>query len=312
MGIKMSVLSTLYHQLQYPSIMVLLVVVVSSKIVFAAPKPPGNLTVDGNNALNSNECLNMNPNWLFCSGFEEGNKDIWDNLVKPIPDELVLLMVEPGPLNVVNNHVARFRVPAGRGGTGLVKLLPQQYDRVYARWYMKWENGYDFTAPNHGGGLHAGSRWNLGRSGNRPAGDDWFSAWLEPITSIPKLNAYVYYRGMYMDCTNPNGSCWGDHFPRIEQQLTNSNPELNAGTWYCIEMMMDAGTPVASGENADGRLNFWINNQEIGSWNNMWFRTTSDLKISLLWLSLFHHGEHSVEGIYYDNAVVSTQRIGCM
>jgi hypothetical protein len=35
------------------------------------------------------------------------------------------------------------------------------------------------------------------------------------------------------------------------------------------------------------------------------------LKIGLLWLSLFHHGDHSVEGVMLDDVVVSTSRIGC-
>ena len=50
---------------------------------------------------------------------------------------------------------------------------------------------------------------------------------------------------------------------------------------------------------------------EIGPWDDLWFRTTEDLKISILWLSLFHHTDHSVEGIYLDNVVVSTSLIGC-
>jgi hypothetical protein len=39
-------------------------------------------------------------------------------------------------------------------------------------------------------------------------------------------------------------------------------------------------------------------------------RTTPDLKITTLWINLWHHGDHSVEGILVDEVVVSTKRIG--
>ena len=61
------------------------------------------------------ECARMQTAWVFCSGFEEGNKDIWDDY-DDNPDETNLLMEDPGPLDLAGNHVMRLRVPAGRGG----------------------------------------------------------------------------------------------------------------------------------------------------------------------------------------------------
>jgi hypothetical protein len=269
-----------------------------------------------------NECDAMQPAWVFCSGFEEGSKDIWDDY-DGNPDETNLLMEDPGPFGNPGNHVMRLRVPPGRGGADLVKVLPGTYDRAYARWYVLWEPGYDFNAPNHGGGLHAGSRDLLGRSDYRPEGDDWFGAWIEPMTDLHVLNAYSYYRGMYMDCADPYGSCWGDHFPcmidegevyceKPQHRETVMPPVLEAGRWYCIEMMMDGGTPVTEETGADGRLDFWVDGLEIGPWTDLWLRTTPNLMIGILWLSLFHHEEHSVEGQMLDNVVVSTERIGCL
>jgi len=256
---------------------------------------------------------------VFTSGFEEGNKSIWDDS-DPNPDSTNLLIEDPGPFNKEGNHVMRLRVPPGRGGADLVKVLPASYDKLYARWYMMWEPGYDFNARNHGGGLHAGDRNNLGRSNYQPLGNDWFSTWIEPAES--KLNLYTYYRGMYMDCSNPQGQCWGDHFPcwfdegehfcdKPEHRETIMPPVMENGRWYCIEIMLDAGTPVQSDSEADGVANFWIDGIEYGPFRHLWLRTTSDLKISILWLSLFHHSEHSVEGILLDEVVVSTEKIGC-
>lgn len=125
-----------------------------------------------------------------------------------------------------------------------------------------------------------------------------------------------------MDCADPNGSCWGDFLPcmadegnnyctKQEHRETELPPSLETGEWYCVETMIDAGTPVSQAANADGVLNFWVNGIEIGPWNDLWFRTVPELKLNLLWINLFHHGEHSVEGVMYDDVVVSTSRIGC-
>jgi len=260
------------------------------------------------------------PGVVFCSEFEEGDFSIWDDF-DGNPSPWNLLVQDPGPVPTTGNHVARLRVPDGRGTTDLVKVLPARYDRLYARWYQQWEPGYDFSVAVHGGGLHAGDRGKLGHSGDRPAGDDWFSAWLEPWYG--PLRLYTYYRGMYQDCVNPAGSCWGDDFPcfRDEGQAyctdpwhreTIMPPTMQTGRWYCLEMMMDGGTPVTSGANADGQMNFWIDGTAYGPWNDLWFRTTPNLKLEILWLSLFHHDAHSVEGIMLDNVVVSTDPIGCL
>ncbi len=276
--------------------------------------------VQGLKDLPVDECASMRPEWIFCSCFEEGNLDVWDDY-DGNPPETNLLMEEPGPLNQTGNHVVRLRVPPGRGVADLVKVLPGSYDRLYARWYVKWEPGYDFNAKSHGSGLFAGDRNLMGRSGYRPDGTDWFISTLEARHTTHRMAAYTYYRGMYQDCADPEGACWGDDFPCTEDEgevycekpqhrETVLPPVLAADRWYCIEMMLDAGTPVDRDEDADGILNWWIDGVAMGPWNDLWFRTTADLKLSILWLSLFHHEDHSVEGMMIDNVVVSTSRIG--
>ncbi|MBW2528812.1 MAG: hypothetical protein JRI23_31845 [Deltaproteobacteria bacterium] len=267
------------------------------------------------------ECDAQAPEWVFCSDFEEGDKTIWDDY-DGNPDETNLLMEDAGPFSLSGNHVMRLRVPAGRGGADLVKVLDAAYDRLFARWYVKYEPGFDFTAPNHGGGLHAGARNLLGRSDYRPQGDDWYSSWIEHTTDSNTHYAYTYYRGMYQDCVDPSGSCWGDHFPctvdegqtfceKAQHRETVMPPTLQTDRWYCIEMMMDGGTATSSESAADGQLDFWVDEVQIGPWTDLWFRTDANLKLEILWLSLFHHGDHSVEGLMLDNVVVSTERIRC-
>ncbi|TAL67367.1 MAG: T9SS type A sorting domain-containing protein [Bacteroidetes bacterium] len=258
---------------------------------------------------------------VFTSGFEEGNKDIWDDY-DDNADSTNLIMEDPGPFGKTGNHIMRFRVPPGRGGADIVKVLPGTYDRLYLRWYQKWEPGYDFNAKNHGGGLYAGPRNLLGRSNIRPNGTDLFCAYLEPLDKAGRLNFYSYYRGMYMDCVNPNGMCWGDHFPcwldegehictKPEHREKVLPPVMETGRWYCLEMTIDAGTPVQSDAETDGSMNFWIDGVEYGPFEHLWLRSTSALKLNILWLELFHHEAHSIEGVMLDEIVVATERIGC-
>jgi len=284
------------------------------------------VTVGGNGKVLMNECNSTQSEWVFCNDFDTGvtadsqRRAQWDDYDGATD---VNFIVNSGPSKNGTNHVAQFRAPAGeRGGADLVKELPSSYDRLYSRWYIQYEPGFNFSAPNHGGGLHAGSRNLLGQSGNRPNGSDWFSSWVEYDDDFPHSPYfYSYYRGMYQDCSNPSGSCWGDSLPCVygsgyctkPQHLPSTSlPDLQAGQWYCVEMLLDGGTPTQTELGANGAAALWLDGESVGSFNDLWLRTAPNLKISLLWLSLFHHdGTHSVGGALYDNVVVSTSRIGC-
>lgn len=259
---------------------------------------------------------------VFCTNFEEGNFNLWDDWDgNPAPDNV--LLDDPGPHNKAGNHVARLRVPAGQGSADLVKVLPKKFKKLYARWYVQWEPGYDFNANNHGGGLFAGERNFLGQSGNRPNGSNFATAWFETNTRVHRPYFYTYYRGMYQDCSNPAGSCWGDAFPcyadngqtfcTVADHRPPTNkipPVLTTGKWYRVEMMMDMGNATANANDADGVLNMWIDGVEYGPWKKLWFRTTNELQLSIIWMQLFHHDTHAPEGILIDDLVVSTAPIG--
>lgn len=271
-----------------------------------------------------NECTNPPPGTIFCEDFEgvnpKGSFDDYDGNL----DTENQIITDTGPTSDASNKVIRFRAPAGqRGGADLFKLFSSSYDKVFARWYFKYETGFNFSAGNHGGGLAAGDRNYVGQSGNRPNGNDFAGFYVQYQETTAKPYAYSYYRGMYQDCNNPQGSCWGDSLPCIydsgggyctkpQHRPLSPLPTFQAGQWYCIEEMVDMGTPTSTSTSANGRLALWLDSQVFGDYQDLWIRTTADLKIKSLWLNLFHgDGIHSVVGELIDNVVVSTQHIGC-
>lgn len=270
-------------------------------------------------------CQQPAADWIFCEDFESGTLKQWDRGDPPKKGSLDVV-TQPGPGGVANNHALQLRVNPGRGGAALNKTFtPDQYRRLYARWYQQYEPGFDLSAANHGHGLHAGDRWKRGRSGKRPRGDDYFTVQMEYLPAEGRQPArpyiYSYYRGMSMDCRDPNGQCWGDHIPcmveprycrkRPETRPTLMPPALETGRWYCVELMVEAGDAVADSSLANGITNFWIDDVAYGPWGNLWFRSDEKVKLNHFWLGLFHHRDHSEQGILYDNVVVSRSRVGC-
>ncbi|MFA4869609.1 MAG: hypothetical protein WC623_15500 [Pedobacter sp.] len=257
---------------------------------------------------------------IFMNSFEDGNLKVWDDWDgNPEPENT--LIKDPGPFNTSGNNAMRLWVKPGRGGADLIKVLPSQHDKVYARWYAKWEEGFDFTAKNHGGGLFAGNRSLLGVAGIRPDGTNRVGIGFEYDANNAKPFLYAYYRGMAMDCSDPNGSCWGDHLPcflsanyckdpGLREKPGKPTPKLKAGQWYCIELLLDMGTPTPTQEGANGVISFWIDGVEYGPFENLWLRTVPTLKVSIFNAALFHHGDHGNVGVVYDNIVIAKKRIG--
>ena len=166
-----------------------------------------------------NECSQPPAGTIFCEDFEGSNpKGHFDDYDGNLDTENQVV-VQPGPGGDAANRVISLRVPGGQGGTSdLVKVLPQAYDKLYARWYLQYESGFNFAAPNHGSGLAAGNRDLVGVSGNRPKGNDFAGFYVQYQDSKAVPYAYSYYRGMYQDCPGA-GNCFGDSLPCVGKRF---------------------------------------------------------------------------------------------
>src|SRR5262245_35450818 len=89
-------------------------------------------------------------NAIFCTGFEETNpKANWDDS-DGNPNSQNLALLDPGPCNSGSNNVMRL---IGLGADMRKNFRTSSYDKLYFRWYKKFESGYSFTCSG-GGCVH--------------------------------------------------------------------------------------------------------------------------------------------------------------
>src|SRR6185503_924782 len=148
------------------------------------------------------------------------------------------------------NNAIQFMPKSGVSDhTSIYKSFPPS-QLMWARWYTKYNTGFNFSNLNHGSGFSAGDINKIGSSGNRPAGDatGFASFWTEYHPATAKFFTYSYYHGMYQDCPGA-GSCFGDSFPCVYDGSGSANyctkdwhrpiggmtavPTPIANRWYC-------------------------------------------------------------------------------
>jgi hypothetical protein len=272
--------------------------------------------------LLGNACANPDADDVFCTDFEEGNLETWNDYDQN-PDDMNDVVPDQGPFGIVGNHVVRMRVAPSADGTDLVKQLPGFYDALYARWWVKLEPGYDLDMSSPlWPGLHAGGHASLGASGFLPSGDDRFTVLTSHDVATHGMITKLDYRGLYQDCPDPASACYRDELPctrdegesfctRPQHRETAALVAIEKARWYCVELFVDAGTAVASAAEADGRVSLWLDDELLFEYGDLWFRTSPELKMDVLWMTEFTSNGHGDEGVLYDDVIVSRSRIGC-
>lgn len=202
-----------------------------------------------------------------------------------------------------------------------IKKIEPPRDRVFLRYYSKFDPGFDQVGSSHNGGFLAAIAPGVAFAtpGIKADGTNKFIAsfenWRgEAETKSPGgLNVYVYHPEQRTQ--------WGDHFfpsgtvlpwtylpgefgrgfikrPDITQEL---------GRWYCYEFMLSANTP----GKRDGRIACWVDGKLIADFENLRLRDSADLKINYAALDL-HIGSNTIRknAKFYDDVVIATQYIG--
>lgn len=203
------------------------------------------------------------------------------------------------------------------------KVLKNELDVLYLRYYSKFEPPYDVVGSSHNGSsISAHYFVNGNATPGVPADgtnkflvnlEDWRG---EAATPSPgPLNVYVYHpeqRSQYGDHFFPTGevlpySATAFDFGPTFVKRPDVTPEL--GRWYCYEYMVQANTP----GKRDGRITVWLDDALTADFPNLRFRDVAELKIDRFGLS-FHIGSNpnGQSKKWYDNVVAARARIGCL
>lgn len=198
-------------------------------------------------------------------------------------------------------------------GGDLWKLLDRGYDRLYARFYVKFAPDAPYVHHFvHLGGKTSTARYPEGGAGIKPSGYDRFSTSLDLGTNAAPPGAWFFYSywAEMRSWQNPDGSgnsYYGNSFPYPADTLLQARRE----EWQCLEIMIKLNTPP---DGRDGEQAFWIdgklsNHWYAGSHTGTWFRDkffrsgtfntdprpfegflwrkTDNLKINTFWLQYY-------------------------
>ena len=190
-------------------------------------------------------------------------------------------------------------------GAAWSKRIEPGLDEVYARWYVKFPEGFNFARGGKTPGLMGWAPGKVGGwGGRRVDGTNAFSCricWDRDRS----INMYTYHADQR--------SNFGYSFRTIE----NGHPvRWQPKRWYCMELHLRLNTPGAKpGERGkrDGLIELWMDDKLIGHVEGVRFRHVAELKIDRLFINAYFGGRRTSprkQVILYDNFVVAKKKIG--
>ncbi len=285
------------------------------------------------------DCDNPHPNWLFCEDFTYGDGDYetW------FDHSEFLTALGGGNRDRIDLSSDEYRtggwsvhMPAAdedhRGadlvwyaceGEPTTNCQLRGYDRLYFRTWVRFAE--DHTYVHHFLGIRGLDRfWEYGSAGCLPNGESVMGTTVDFDRNTHETFFYTYHMDMgcdqncgnYMDvtarcdrcddigmptCDEVEQCCWGNSF-RPDPPVA-----LPTDEWFCLEMMMEANTP---GE-ADGEMAYWINDELGHEVEGIRWRSTEDLQLNRVRLQHYIESADSPNRVWFDDVVVSTERIGC-
>lgn len=226
------------------------------------------------------------------------------------------------PANVNHGKKAiEFTLPKQKEGNAaaLYRVLKEERDVLFLRFYSKFEKGYDQHGSSHNGGVIS-AHYFPGRqaSPGKPA-DGRNKFWVSFETergaspSPGPLNIYCYHpeqRTGYGDHIYPTGRItpssaqpvpFGPGFVSRPDFI----PELDR--WYCYEFMVQANRP----GRRDGRIACWVDGKLIADFPNFRLRDVETLKIDVFGIALFMRpNDIRANTRWFDDVVAATSYIG--
>ena len=226
------------------------------------------------------------------------------------------------PANVNHGKKAmQFTLPKQEEGNAaaLYRVIREERDVLFLRYYAKFEKGYDQHGSSHNSGVISAHYFpNRQASPGQPA-DGRNKFWVSYETergdspSPGRLNVYVYHpeqRTGYGDHIYPTGRIRsGPEKPLPFGPGFVSRPDIipELDRWYCYEFMVKANTP----GRHDGRIACWLDGKLIADFPNFRLRDADSLKIDIFGIALFMRPNNiRANTRWFDDVVAATSYIG--
>jgi hypothetical protein len=268
--------------------------------------------------------IEADSNVIFADGFETYSvaQDLYQKWDAVYQEPQIRFATEPQNI-YSGNKALEFTVPQQNNelSNATDKVLTQERDVLFLRYYSKFQPPYDVVGSSHNGSMISAHYFINGQAtpGIPADGTNKFLVNLEnwrgedTVASPGLLNVYVYHP--------EQRSQWGDHFFPTGTVTPYSPDPFDFGPdfvsrpdvipeldkWYCYEYMLKANTP----GQRDGRIAFWLDGKLTADFGNLRFRDIESLKIDRFGLS-FHIGSNpnGETKKWYDNVVAASSYIG--
>ncbi len=295
----------------------------------SAPAAPAiELLPEGNSGLAAkypgDAGLEHDPAVIHYDGFEDyaTPEDVTKKYEYVMHTENMRLTREPVEVNSGRQAIC-FTLPKQEEGNAaaLYRVITEERDILFLRYYAKFEKGYDQFGSTHNSGVISAHYFpnRVASPGQRADGRNKFWVSFETergrgdIPSPGPLNFYVYHpeqRTGYGDHIYPTGRMrsgpdkplpFGPGFvPRPDFV-----PELDR--WYCYEFMVKANTP----GQRDGRIAGWVDGKLVADFPGFRLRDVESLKIDLFGVALFMRPNNiRANSRWFDDIVAATSYIG--
>jgi hypothetical protein len=264
------------------------------------------------------ECQNwqtVQPDWIFCDDFEDGTPLVRQGRYFEYDNNGGDFAPVAG-VGVDGSLGMRVRWQQGEVGAGSMKLgfgrnpsaymnkgirSAEDFREVYYRMYLKMQDGW------------TGDPAKLSRA-TVIAGNDWSQAMIAHLWGDNQNRLLLDP----VRCVDSNDSvrCVGyNDFSHMDWlgALSGSTPIFDPGhdnRWYCIESHVRLNDP----RQSNGLQEFWIDGQLEARRPNLDFvRSFTEFGINAIFFeNYWNSGSPRVQERYFDNIIVSTQRIGCL
>lgn len=233
------------------------------------------------------------PEWLWCDDFEDGQA-----LSDKYPDTGQTGMSVSEEDAFAGSFALRQHYEAGQVDAGWVSFYfgdtlggdygPVQ-DDIYMRWYHKFEAGFQGPLPPKMARVTS-----IG-----PGWDKRFGVyyWISDDEIVADVSAQYSSQANSAGWLAVQGSGFSYQTPG------------HIGRWICHEMRVQRNTP----GQADGAYTFWVDGELRIDQTGVDLVGSTDFHFNNAMLDSYWNGGSPVaQSRYYDNFVVSTQRIGCL